>query len=260
MTKPADISVRNLEKRFSLDRPKVLDGISIDFMPGKLTYVLGPSGTGKSVLIKHILGLLRPDQGQVIVDGVEVASLSGRDLVAYRMKLGMLFQSSALFDNMTVFENVAFPLVEHTTLSPKEIKEKVESSLTILGMPDGHDKFPDELSGGMKKRVGLARAIVREPSILLYDEPTTGLDPVTRTTVDDLIAQLKRDLKLTSIVISHDIQSAIELADRIVFLFEGKVAFDGNSESFIQSNHVQIKAFLDAERRSANAFSRIGKQ
>jgi phospholipid/cholesterol/gamma-HCH transport system ATP-binding protein len=166
----------------------------------------------------------------------------------------MLFQNSALFDDMTIFENVAFPLVEHTDFSEAEIEERVRKTLTILGMPKGYDKYPNELSGGMRKRVGLARAIIREPQILLYDEPTTGLDPVTRTTVDELIETLKREFKLTSIVISHDIPSALLLADQIAFLHQGKIVFWGVPSEFRNADHPAIRSFLDAERRSISAF------
>jgi phospholipid/cholesterol/gamma-HCH transport system ATP-binding protein len=168
----------------------------------------------------------------------------------------MLFQNSALFDDMTIFENVAFPLCEHTDLDDDQVQKKVSDTLTILGMPSGHDKYPNELSGGMKKRVGLARAIIREPKILLYDEPTTGLDPVTRNTVDDLIETLKTRLKLTSLVISHDIPSALRLADQIVFLYQGQFIFVGPPSEFVKSEHEAIQSFLEAEKISASTVAR----
>ncbi|MGE0615166.1 MAG: ABC transporter ATP-binding protein [Bacteriovoracia bacterium] len=252
---PPAIRVENLHKSFRQGRDKVLQGVTLDFPEGELTYILGPSGTGKSVLIKHVLGLLNPDQGRVFVHGKDMRQLKGRALAHHRMKFGMLFQNSALFDDMTVYENVSFPLREHTTLPEAEMKKRVEKSLTLLGMPSGYDKYPNELSGGMRKRVGLARAIIREPSILLYDEPTTGLDPVTRLTVDELIEKLKRELHLTSIVISHDIASALLLADNIAFLFQGKVVFFGKPSEFKRSTHAAIREFLDAERRTVTAFS-----
>lgn len=244
------IRVENLHKSFRRGRDKVIRGMNIDFQTGKLTYVLGPSGTGKSVLIKHILGLLRPDSGHVWVKGKEIGNLRGEELSLHRTIFGMLFQNSALFDDMTIFENVAFPLREHTRMNEKEITEKVEATLTRLGLLSGFDKRPNELSGGMRKRVGLARAIIREPEILLYDEPTTGLDPVTRITVDEMIAQLKRELSLTSIVISHDIPSALKLADRIAFLYQGKVVFNGTPKEFRVAEHEAIQAFLAAEMKS----------
>ena len=246
----AVIQVQDLHKSFRNGRDHVLRGMNLEFPRGQLTYILGPSGTGKSVLIKHILGLLKPDQGRVIVKGKDIGSLRGTDLSEHRMIFGMLFQNSALFDDMTIFENVAFPLREHTRLKEDEIKRKVEKTLTHLGISSGFDKSPNELSGGMRKRVGLARAIIREPEILLYDEPTTGLDPVTRITVDELIAQLKSELSLTSIVISHDIPSALKLADRIAFLYQGKVVFTGTPAEFRKSSHEAIRAFLAAELKS----------
>lgn len=251
---PNSIRFENVHKSFREGRDKVLRGVSIEFPAGKLSYILGSSGAGKSVMLKHVLGLLTPDQGHIWVAGQDMTELKYHERSGFRKIFGMLFQNSALFDDMTIYENVAFPLREHTKMSEDEIREKVEKTLTILGMTKGYDKFPSELSGGMKKRVGLARAIVREPQILLYDEPTTGLDPVTRTTVDELIETLKRELKLTSIVISHDIPSAILLADRIAFLHQGQIVFWGTPSEFKQADHEAIRAFLNAERRALRAF------
>jgi phospholipid/cholesterol/gamma-HCH transport system ATP-binding protein len=248
------VKLENVTKTFRGGRDHILNGVSIDFPVGKLTYILGSSGAGKSVTLKHILGLLHPDSGHVWVNGKDISTLKGRELALARTTFGMLFQNSALFDDMTVFDNVAFPLREHTTLSEAEIEKKVRDSLTILGMTSGYDKFPNEISGGMRKRVGLARAIIREPKILLYDEPTTGLDPVTRTTVDELIATLKKELKLTSIVISHDIPSALLLADQIAFLHQGQIVFWGKPHDFRSAEHEAIQKFLAAERRTIEAF------
>jgi phospholipid/cholesterol/gamma-HCH transport system ATP-binding protein len=248
------VVLKNVHKSFRGGRDEILKGVSIDFPPGKLTYILGSSGAGKSVTLKHILGLLRPDSGEVWVGGKNMATLSGRELARHRMLFGMLFQNSALFDDMTVFDNVAFPLREHTKLSESEIAERVKKSLGILGMTSDFDKMPNEISGGMRKRVGLARAIIREPAILLYDEPTTGLDPVTRTTVDELIEKLKNELHLTSIVISHDIPSALRLADQIAFLHKGEIVYWGEAKGFKTAEHPAIRAFVDAERRAVEAF------
>lgn len=255
LDKKVAIRIENVHKSFRHGRDKVLRGISIDFYDGELTYILGPSGTGKSVLIKHVLGLLQPDQGKVYVHGQDMSSISGDELAKQRELFGMLFQNAALFDDFTVYDNVAFPLREHTQLSEGEIREKVHSKLAQSGMPRGYDKYPNELSGGMRKRVGLARAIIREPKILLYDEPTTGLDPVTRMMVDDLIDTMKKRLSLTSVVISHDIPSALRLADRIVFLYEGNVAFHGSPQDLRHADHPKIKEFLLAEQRSVDALS-----
>lgn len=248
------IQLRNVRKSFREGRDQVLKGVSIDFKKGKLTYILGPSGVGKSVLLKHILGLLHPDSGEVWVAGKEMGHLRGAALAEHRKNFGMLFQNSALFDDLTIFENVAFPLREHTDISETEIERRVMKNLGTLGMTSGFDKYPNELSGGMRKRVGLARAIIREPSILLYDEPTTGLDPVTRTTVDDLIETLKRELSLTSLVISHDIPSALLLADEIAFLHQGDFVFFGTPKEFRNDKHPAIQQFLAAERRTLDAF------
>lgn len=247
------IELKNVHKAFRDGRDEILRGINIAFPRGKLTYILGPSGTGKSVTLKHVLGLLYPDQGEIIVLGQDLSSLSTKNLVKFREKFGMVFQNSALFDDMTVFENVAFPLREHTKLSEEEIEKAVNEVLATLGMAGPYDKFPNEISGGMRKRVGIARAIVRKPEVLMYDEPTTGLDPYTRMTVDDLIQKIKTEFKLTSIVISHDIPSALRLADKIVFLDQGLVVFDGNSAQFLKSEHPAIRKFLDADLLSYQA-------
>lgn len=250
---PASVHLDHIYKSFRAGRDQVLRGIDLEFPAGKLTYILGPSGAGKSVILKHILGLLRPDAGSVWVAGKDISKMSGDALAQHRTLFGMLFQNSALFDDMSIFENVAFPLREHTNLSEAEIEKKIKDTLAILGMTSGFDKLPSEISGGMRKRVGLARAIIREPQILLYDEPTTGLDPVTRTTVDDLIATLKRELRLTSIVISHDIPSALLLADRIAFLYQGQIVFWGTADEFRGAKHEAIRSFLDAEKRTVDA-------
>jgi phospholipid/cholesterol/gamma-HCH transport system ATP-binding protein len=252
--KRGEILFKDVHKSFRGGQDKVLRGVTIEFPPGKLTYILGSSGAGKSVLLKHVLGLLMPDQGEVWVSGKNVTQLSQNELVEVRAQCGMLFQNSALFDGMSVFENVAFPLREHTKLSEAEISEKVKKTLSLLGMSSGFDKLPNELSGGMRKRVGLARAIIREPSILLYDEPTTGLDPVTCATVDELIGTLKQELKLTSIVISHDIPSALLNADRVAFLYQGQIVFFGTPKEFRKSDHQAIQNFLRAEENTIRAF------
>jgi phospholipid/cholesterol/gamma-HCH transport system ATP-binding protein len=249
------IILENLHKSFRGGRDEILRGLDLEFPRGKLTYILGPSGTGKSVTLKHILGLLDPDQGVVKVFGTDLSTLSVREKIRFREKFGMVFQNSALFDDMTIFENVAFPLREHTRMTEAEIEREVVSVLKTLGMNGPYDKFPNEISGGMRKRVGIARAIVRKPEILLYDEPTTGLDPYTRITVDELIEKIKTDLKLTSVVISHDIPSALRLADQIVFLDQGRVAFRGGPAEFVKSVHPAIRRFLDADLISFRALS-----
>lgn len=244
------IELKNVHKSFRDGRDQILRGVDIEFPTGKLTYVLGPSGTGKSVTLKHVLGLLSPDAGEVWVLGKNISKMKPAELTKFREKFGMVFQNSALFDDMTIFENVAFPLREHTSLSEPEIEVEVVRILETLGMKGPYDKFPNEISGGMRKRVGIARAMIRKPEILLYDEPTTGLDPATRVTVDELIEKLKTEFRLTSVVISHDIPSALRLADQIIFLDQGKVAFCGLPQAFVESQHPAIRIFLDADLKS----------
>lgn len=241
------IELKDVYKSFREGRDQILKGVSIGFPKGKLTYILGSSGTGKSVTLKHILGLLSPDSGHVKVLGTDLATLTSTELTAFREKFGMVFQNSALFDDMTIFENVAFPLREHSSLSEEEINRDVVAILKLLGMNGPYDKFPSEISGGMRKRVGIARAMIRKPQVLLYDEPTTGLDPLTRMTVDEMIETLKREFSLTSVVISHDIPSALRLADQIVFLDKGKVVFAGLPSAFVKSEHPAIRDFIRAD-------------
>jgi phospholipid/cholesterol/gamma-HCH transport system ATP-binding protein len=253
MSNEIAIELKNVYKSFRDGRDMILKGINIQFPKGKLTYILGSSGTGKSVTLKHILGLLFPDQGEVRVFGQDLSAMTLNELTKFREKFGMVFQNAALFDDMTVFENVAFPLREHTSFSEAEIEKEVIKILEILGMNGPYDKFPSEISGGMRKRVGIARAMIRKPEILLYDEPTTGLDPLTRMTVDDLIEKLKREFTLTSVVISHDIPSALRLADQIVFLDQGKVVFCGLPHEFVKSENPAIRDFIRADLVSFEA-------
>jgi len=195
-----------------LGEQKVLDGLNLDIEDGKTTVIIGDSGGGKSVLLKHIIGLIKPDSGQVIVDDVDIASLNDRDLNEVRKKFGMLFQEAALFDSMNVMENVAFPLREHTRKKEKEIREIVKERLRAVGLTGIEDKMPSELSGGMRKRVGLARAIALHPQIVLFDEPTTGLDPVMTEAINELIVETQEKFNLTCVVISHDVQSILRWA------------------------------------------------
>lgn len=246
------IEMKDVHKSFSKGRYHVFRGIDFMVPEGKVVFLLGPSGVGKSVTLKHILGLLKPDSGDVRVFGQSIPYGNPKAIAEMRKLFGMLFQNAALFDDMTVFQNVAFPLVEHRRSMPKaEVRAKVVEKLKAVGLnpEQSMDKFPNELSGGMRKRVGLARAIVLEPQILLYDEPTTGLDPVTRAMVDDLIVDTNEKFKLTSVVISHDIPSALYSADYIAFLFEGKIVFWGTPEQFRKADHPMIRSFLDSEER-----------
>jgi phospholipid/cholesterol/gamma-HCH transport system ATP-binding protein len=236
------IDVQDLHKAFA--GTPVLKGINLKMWPGTTTVILGGSGSGKTVLMKHIIGLLKPDRGEVWVDGVEITHLQGRALQDERTKMGMVFQNAALFDSMTVFDNVAFPLREHSSYSEKEIQKRVREKLAVVDLFNVEHKFPAELSGGMRKRVGLARAIVREPKILLYDEPTTGLDPLTTENVDDMIITARQRLSVTSVVISHDIGSAFHVGDNIAMLHQGHIVAEGPPATLRQSTDEHTRHFL----------------
>ncbi len=207
--------------------------------------ILGGSGSGKTVLMKHMIGLLKPDSGQVIVDGEDIVPLGADGLEQVRRKFGMVFQAAALFDSMTVYENVSFPLREHRKhVREDEVREIVRQKLSIVGLKNVEEKYPADLSGGMRKRVGLARAIVLDPKIVLYDEPTTGLDPITTDYVDEMILDAKKQLGVTSVVISHDIASAFKVADNIAFLYQGLIVDQGGPEKLRHSQHPGVKLFL----------------
>jgi phospholipid/cholesterol/gamma-HCH transport system ATP-binding protein len=236
------IVIEDLHKSFA--GFKVLAGINLTMMPGTTTVILGASGSGKTVLMKHIMGLFKPDQGRVIVDGEDITHMPRHQLSLFRTRMGMVFQSAALFDSMTVFENCAFPLREHTKLSEAEIEQKVKEKLAVVDLHDVEQKYPAELSGGMRKRVGLARAIVREPKIVLYDEPTTGLDPLTTESVDEMIINARERLGVTSVVISHDIGSAFHIADRIAVINEGRIVEEGTPEEVRNTKEPFTRHFL----------------
>ncbi|HET7784521.1 MAG TPA: ABC transporter ATP-binding protein [Myxococcales bacterium] len=237
------IDVQNLYKSFS--GFAVLKGINLRMMEGTTTVVLGGSGSGKTVLMKHIMGLFKPDRGQVIVDGQNVSTMSRQELAVFRERMGMVFQSSALFDSMTVGDNVAFPIREHNPgLSEAEIMEKVKEKLAVVDLHDVEQKYPAELSGGMRKRVGLARAIIRDPKIVLYDEPTTGLDPITTESVDEMIIHARERLRVTSVVISHDIGSAFHIGDRVAVINEGRIVAEGTPAELRQTQEPFTRQFL----------------
>lgn len=219
------ISVRDLRRRFG--RQQVLDGVTLDFPAGQITTIVGPSGCGKTVLLKHLNLLMRPDSGTIIIDGVEVTKLGALGLDAVREKFGMLFQAGALFDSMSVFDNVAFPLVEKTRLSRGEISDRVRETLMAVGLEGMERKFPSELSGGMQKRAALARAMVRRPKILMLDEPTTGLDPTRIGAIHELIRRTQKNFGLTAVMVSHDVPAVFEISDRVAFLHQGKTRLNG---------------------------------
>ncbi|NPU83944.1 MAG: ABC transporter ATP-binding protein [Syntrophaceae bacterium] len=228
----------------SFGKQKVLDGLNLTVEEGKTTVIIGRSGGGKSVLLKHIIGLIRPDRGQVLVDGEDITILNDKDLNEVRKKFGMLFQEAALFDSMNVAENVAFPLREHTKMSNGEIMDVVRDRLGAVGLSGVEEKMPSELSGGMRKRVGLARALAMRPQIILFDEPTTGLDPVMTEAINQLIVETQRAFNLTCVVISHDIQSVFEIGHRVAMLYEGRIIEFGTPEEVRASRNPVMVQFL----------------
>lgn len=236
------IELAGVDKSFGGQR--VLRGIDLSVRRGKTRVVLGLSGSGKSVLMKHMIGLLHPDAGTVCVEGEDLAQLDAQQMLRVRRKFGMVFQQSALFDSMTVGQNVAFPLQEHTDWDKARVQERVLEVLRLVRMEDMAHKLPAELSGGMRKRVGLARAVVLTPSCVLYDEPTTGLDPLTTDSVDAMIMEAKDQLQVTSVVISHDIGSALKVADDIAVIHEGQLVADCSPAELRQSEHPFVQAFL----------------
>ncbi len=239
------IKVVDLHKSFG--RQKVLKGINLEIRPGEITAIIGRSGSGKTVLIKHIVGLLKPDKGHIFIDGIDITQADAKTLKQIRKRFGMLFQEAALFDSMTVGENIAFPLREHTKLSEKEIKRIVREKLELVGLPGTENKMPSELSGGMKKRVGLARAIVLEPEIVIYDEPTTGLDPISSASIYELILEMERHLNITSIIISHDVPTIFAVANRVAVLSKGRIVMCDEAEKVLRSDDPEIKNFLTAQ-------------
>ena len=237
------IEVRELKKSFGSHL--ILDGVSLRIEKGESVVIIGRSGGGKSVLLKHLIGLLKPDAGQVRIEGEDIAALDERDLLRVRRKFGMLFQGAALFDSMTVEENVGFALRRHRRLPEKEIAEKVAEMLDMVDLPGTQGKKPSELSGGMKKRVGLARAIVYQPEIVLYDEPTTGLDPIVADSIDQLILRVRDRLKVTSVVVTHDMRSARRVGQRILMMHGKKIYAAGTPDEIFESKDPVLRRFID---------------
>ena len=247
------IELRGVKKRFG--EQVVLDGVDFEVREGETLALLGPSGTGKSVLLKHINGLIRPDAGRVIVDGLEVTTLHRKELSELRTRIGYVFQNGALFDSMDVFENVRLGLSDESKFNDREYAEgRVIECLRLVNLaPDTAKKFPAQLSGGMRKRVGIARAVAGAPKYLLYDEPTSGLDPVNADIVDELVKRLDKELGVTSVMVTHDVRGAFNVADRIALLSDGKIVLQGTPDEFRESDNPKVKAFL--ERDFENSFA-----
>ena len=241
---PAEDLIRLEAVSKQFDKYAVFKDLSLAFRKGETAVVLGASGVGKSVLLKLILGLLKPTRGRIFVGGTEITHLSERDLVPIRRRFGMVFQGAALFDFMTVYENVAFGLKEHTAMAEPEIRRIVRQKLALVDMDGTQDLLPEQLSGGMRKRVGLARAIAMEPEVILYDEPTTGLDPVTADTINDLILRCQRELRTTGIVVTHDMTSAYKVGDRLMLLLEGEAIADGSPDQIRRHPDIRVQRFI----------------
>lgn len=236
------ILIEDLHKSFK--GAPVLQGVNLEIRDDETMVIIGPSGCGKSVLLKHIIGLLRPDRGRIVIDGEDITKFSERDLYRVREKFGMLFQSAALFDSLSTGENVGLWIKEHTSTPDDRIQEKVESILNLIGLRGVQDKRPSELSGGMKKRVGLARAIIHEPKFLLYDEPTTGLDPIMSDIINDLIITIRQKMHNTAIVVTHDMVSVYKVATRIAMLHKGQIIFTGTADEVRSTDNPLVQQFI----------------
>jgi phospholipid/cholesterol/gamma-HCH transport system ATP-binding protein len=237
------IEVRELRKSFGAH--SILDGVSFRIEKGESVVIIGRSGGGKSVLLKHLIGLLKPDAGQVLVEGENIVGMNERELLRVRHKFGMLFQSAALFDSMTVAENVGFAFRRERSLPKEEIRQKVAEVLEMVDLPGTEDKKPSELSGGMKKRVGLARAIVYQPRIVLYDEPTTGLDPIVSDSIDQLILRVRDRLDVTTVVVTHDMRSTRRLGQRILMLHDQRIYATGTPDEIFNSADPVVRRFVE---------------
>jgi phospholipid/cholesterol/gamma-HCH transport system ATP-binding protein len=237
------IQIRNLHKSFRQN--KVLNGVDLEIETGKITSIIGRSGCGKSVLLKHMVGLLSPEQGEVLIEDEDISHMTMKELFEKRKKMGLVFQNGALFDSMNVEENIGLGLHEHTNLSDEEIGKKVSRLLEMIGLP-GIEKYkPSELSGGMKKRVSLARALAMDPEYVLYDEPTTGLDPIMSAIIDNLIVRLNDELKITSIVVTHDMKSVYTISDRVAMLHYGVVCFNGTTDELRATTDPVVRQFIE---------------
>ena len=233
----------------TLGGKKVLDGLTLNVERGETMVIIGRSGSGKSITFKHIVGLLKPDSGQVLVDGIDVVSANSTKLAEVRQRLGVLFQSGALINWLSVFDNVALPLRELSALTEEQIRHVVETKLSMVEMDHAGDLMPDSISGGMRKRAGLARSLVLSPEIMLYDEPTSGLDPVIANRINELIIDMQRRLNITSIVVTHDMQSAFMIADRIAMLFGGRIIQVGTPREIQSTRDPIVRQFIEGKTR-----------
>jgi len=236
------VAVRSLAKK--IGEQEILRGVDLEVARGETLAIIGRSGGGKSVLLKHLVGLMEPDAGEIWIEGQNIIGLTERQLGAVREKIGILFQGAALFDSMTVAENIAFPLREAGERNPKVLREKVREMLDVVELEGQEEKMPESLSGGMKKRVGLARSIVRRPSCVLYDEPTSGLDPVVSDSINRLIRRLQKRLGMTSVVVTHDMKSAFDVANHVAYLHEGRIYFYGTPNQLQQTSDPILQDFL----------------
>jgi phospholipid/cholesterol/gamma-HCH transport system ATP-binding protein len=237
------IVLENVHKKFG--QREILRGLTVEIPRGETVCLIGGSGTGKSVTLKHIMRLLEPDEGKIILDGVDISHIHGTPLVEARKKLGVLFQSAALLQWLTIGENVALPLRENTNLPEAEIEKRVNEILNLLQIPHAKDLFPNQISGGMQKRAGLARAVVMKPQVILYDEPTSGLDPVKTALVDEMILDMQEKLNVTQVVITHDMTSAYRISDRIAMLYEGRVIQYGTPDEIRNTTHPIVRQFIE---------------
>jgi phospholipid/cholesterol/gamma-HCH transport system ATP-binding protein len=244
------IRLENVNKAFGTQQ--VLDALNLEIEPKKITFIIGQSGGGKSVLLKHIIGLIKPDSGRIFIGDTDISTLKEKALNDVRKNFGMLFQEAALFDSMTVGENVAFPLKEHTRLPKRDIEKIIQEKLLQVGLKDVTHKMPSQLSGGMRKRVGLARAIALDPKIILFDEPTTGLDPIMCDAIDNLIVQTQQHTGATCVVISHDIESTFKIAHRVAMLYNGKIIEYGRPEEIKSSSNTIVSRFIEGKHLPEN--------
>jgi phospholipid/cholesterol/gamma-HCH transport system ATP-binding protein len=257
------IVVRDLRRHFG--KQQVLDGVDLDCPRGQITTIVGPSGCGKTVLLKHLNLLLRPDCGQIIIDGLDVTRLGSRGIETVREKFGMLFQAGALFDSMSVFDNVAFPLVEKTNLTRNQIATQVHEILSQVGLEGMEYKYPSELSGGMQRRTALARALIRRPKLLMLDEPTTGLDPTRVAAIHELVRNTQQHFGLSAVMVSHDVPQVFEVSDRVAFMYLGRIELAGSVAEVTTSGNEHFKSFLagrdsgEEERPASQVMATVGR-